>query len=131
MVRGWVPSLVAGGLGLGCGGPEVVFRAVEVDVQGVNPAVAALEVRFVAGGGVDCRDVRVDNVTTFSPTFSARWTSARSDRSLSLPRTDAGEGTLLVFTEDADGAVLQVACQQLDYASVESPEVVVRLSAAE
>jgi hypothetical protein len=37
----------------------------------------------------------------------------------------------LVFTEDADGAVLQVACQQLDYASVESPEVVVRLSAAE
>lgn len=106
----------------------MVFRLVEVDLQGVSAAAAAVEIRFISrDGGPGCAAVDSDTVLAFEAESSARWTAGDPERSLTLPESQAGEGTLVAFTEDDTGRILQLGCRDLAYADVETPEVVVRL----
>lgn len=122
-------GVVVAGIGLtGCG-DEPVFRPVELDLQGIAPQVAQLEVLWFAGSSaLSCGSFDPRNLDRSKAESSVRWTPDAGDRLLTLPESLVREGTIVVLTEDAEGDLLQSACRQFEYADLESPDLVVRLS---
>ncbi len=122
--------MMASGLGLGGCGEDPALRPMSVDVQGLSALAERLVVVFVTGDDAPlCTQVSLDNVTTYIGEVELVWERAsNADRFLEAGNFETDQLTVLAYTEDAGGAVIQVGCRQVDYLDIESPEVEVTLS---
>src|SRR5262249_61799943 len=50
-------------------------------------------------------------------------------REVDLPKIDEDHAVVVVYTEDANGAAIQIACSEIEYAEIESGRITLRLSA--
>lgn len=113
-----------------CGAP-IVHRPLAVEIQGLSRLAQSLELMaFPKSARVGCEAVDASSVKTLAAPISARWTRGDPERALALPEVDEDELTLVVFTEDAGGRVLQVACTVVSYAEIEEGLISLRLPPA-
>lgn len=117
-------------LALGCG-PETVHRPIELFLGGLSGQAQRLMVLLFPGDtGPACGEVTLDSVRGLEAPLSAEWVRDGSEqRGLTLPETDEGRVTIVAYSEDASGEVIQLACTRIDYADIESPDVSLQLSA--
>lgn len=114
------------------------YRTLNVDVQGLSGRAEALEVLVLDGQGApNCSEIRLDNVVAIGAsgaswaTQSRRWTRASgASRSLTFEPISASHVVVVAFTTDEAARPLQIACAEVDYSELESPEVTLHLSAA-
>lgn len=113
----------------GCG-PTVVHRPLELFVGGLSGRAETLVVLIFPGPGAPaCPSIQLDTVQSREAPHRAEWQRAGSEkRGLALPDVDADQLTLVAYSEDAAGAAIQLACVELEYADLESPEVSLQLS---
>lgn len=124
-------GLLAVLLGLAGCGADSVHRPLELYVGGLSFQAEVLQVLLFPGEPMlDCNTVTLDTVQSLDAPLQARWErAAASERGLQLPAVDADTLTVVVFTEDALGTAIQLACRSLEYPDLEAPDVSIQLSA--
>jgi hypothetical protein len=112
---------------LGCGGTDVVFRPVDVDVVGRDPRADTLVVAWVSGEQRSCRELSADDIAALTPTSQITVEGTEDTEGLELPRSRTERGLLLAYTQ-TNGDVVQFACRELRFEDLERPEVTLILS---
>lgn len=118
-------AAVAGGVG--CGGRHA-YRSLAVDVEGVSRLAESLVLAvFPKSTGQMCAAISLSNVASLSAPISARWTRG-AERSLSVPEVDEDDVVVVVYTEDAAGKAIQLACVDVRWADIQDGLLSLRLS---
>ena len=82
------------------------------------------------GGEPACASMSASTAQGADAPIRAEWHRGADERGLLLDAVDAEQITLAVYTEDADGQVIQFVCQDIEYADLESPSLSIQLRAA-
>ena len=131
----WRWGFVLGVLGtLGCG-QEIAYRPLILQLDRLSSRTDMLVVKvFPASepGAPVCATISLANVqqlATPSPDQTVSWSRSGSEaRRLDLPRVDDPSITLVAYGEDVGGSPIQLACADIVYAQLESPDVTLVLS---
>lgn len=113
----------------GCGG-RIVHRPLELFVGGISGRAMTLVVLVFPGGEPACASMSAATAQGADAPIRAEWHRGTDERGLLLDPVDAEQITLAVYTEDADGQVIQFVCQDIEYADLESPSLSIQLRAA-
>lgn len=117
----------------GACGDRVVYRPLLLDVQNVSATADALIVKVIAGddiGDRSCSEINLANVQAIETEYQGRWmrSDGSNNRQVDLPEIDADRALVVVYTEDSNGAAIQIACSAIEYSEIESGRIVLRLS---
>jgi hypothetical protein len=117
-------------LSLACGSDEV-FRPMQVGVEGLSSQAEQLVLMVFPGSdNIRCGSVSLATVGGLpSPEIEARWLrSSGAPRRFDLGSVDQDRLSLVVYSEDSDGRIVQFGCREVDYSELEVPEIQIRLS---
>lgn len=115
-----------------CGGREV-RRPLDLRLGGLSVRADRLVLLLVlASDGLACDDVTPETAQGLDAVHRAEWVRSDDAEARTLVLPDVGEEamTVVAYAEDADGDVIQVACSQIEYADLESPDISLQLSPA-
>lgn len=114
----------------GCG-PSAVFREAELEIVGLSGRAVRLVVQVVPGSrNLHCAEITPGTVQGLEPLHRFTWErSGGAPRQFALPEIDEERVTLVAHAEDEAGRPIQLGCLMLEYAALESPEIVLELSA--
>jgi hypothetical protein len=103
----------------GCGA-DAPTRPIALDVQGLSARAAALVVKlFAPPGRPGCVSLTPVALPTAVATDEARWDRASgAARALSLDAVEGVDVTLAAYALDADGAVMQTACNEYTFSQL-------------
>lgn len=112
---------------LGCG-EETVRRPLALDIRNLSAQAETLVITILPGGNAPaCTQVNSANATAFSG-IQLGWTrSSQEPRSFDVDNIDTENVTVIAYSLDATGRLLQLACVEIRYFEIESPEVEVFL----
>jgi hypothetical protein len=114
---------------LSCG-DRVVYRPLTIDVQNMSATAQTLVLKVFAGEERSCTAINLVNVQSLSTPYESRWMrDAAGERQLDVPQIDADRAVVVVYTEDANGLAIQIACSEVEYTEIESGLITLRLSA--
>jgi hypothetical protein len=130
-VFGWVPSCWVAGCLLTACGAEVAYRPLAVEIQNVAVAAETVTLKVFPSDTRPCDSVVLTNVQTLETAHTATWIrSSGQPRELTVPRLAHDRVSVVVYTEDAGGAAIQLACTEVRFADIETSRITVRLPRA-
>lgn len=112
-------------------GPRLLFRPLDLEVQGLSSRAERLVVLvFPEETGQRCAELSLEGAPALTAPISFVWErSSEAPRQAEFPDIEGMTVTVVAYSEDASGTPIQFACDEIDYADVESPEITLTLSA--
>lgn len=111
-------------------GDRLVYRPLTIDVQNMSASAETLVLKVFAEDEQVCSAINLVNVQSFATPHESRWMrSSAGERQIDLPPIDSDRAVIVVYTEDANGAAIQLACTRIDYSQIENRFISLRLSA--
>jgi hypothetical protein len=124
-----LPVLALCAAAAGCG-DRLVYRPLSIDVQNLSATAQAVVLKVFEGEQVTCATINLANVQSFAASHESRWMrDSAGERQLEVPRIDADRAVVVVYTEDGNGAAIQIACSAIEYTEIETGLITLRLSA--
>jgi len=112
----------------GCG-EEALLRPMIVEVQGVSSQAERLVVKLASDASrPSCGQMDASAAQSLENALELVWLRSSGDeRRLSAPTIDSENVTVIAYTEDTNGTLIQLGCLEVDYLDIESPEIEIEL----
>lgn len=111
-------------------GDRMAYRPLTIDVQNMSANAETLVLKVFAGEEQVCSAINLVNVQSFATPYESRWMrSTAGERQIEVPAIDSDRAVIVVYTEDASGVAIQLACTRIEYAQIEDGFISLRLSA--
>lgn len=95
------------------------LRPLAIDVVGLSARAETFVLKLVPEGALTCATVGPSSVQAVEATYETRWRRAEDQaRRASFPALEVERVTVVAYSEDGAGNVLQFACQELSFEDI-------------